>query len=325
MKIIFLSKYFYPNIGGVEKHVFEVSKELIKQKHKIIVITLRNNQKLKREQIYKGIRIVRLSNSNSKYVIWKNMWKAREILKKADIIHCHDVFFWYLFLRLLWPLKKVYTTFHGWEEVYPIPIKNILMHKLAEKLCNGSICVGDYLKKWYGHKPEFVTYGGVTDLCYDRSINPFIKKPSEVIFIGRLERVNAIEEYLKSLKIIKEKYSLKVTFVGDGKFKRKAEKIGKVTGLIKNICPYLKRNAYIFASSYLTIWEALNCGRLVLAIYNNPVKKDYLGMFSAVKAINIFSSGRELEEGLNKLKKTKVNIPSWGQVTKLYLDLWKKN
>ena len=37
--ILFLTRSFYPNIGGVEKHVLELSKELIKRGYRITVIT----------------------------------------------------------------------------------------------------------------------------------------------------------------------------------------------------------------------------------------------------------------------------------------------
>jgi hypothetical protein len=43
------------------------------------------------------------------------MWNNRDLIKEADIIHCHDVFFWYLPFRFLFPQKKVYIPFHGYE------------------------------------------------------------------------------------------------------------------------------------------------------------------------------------------------------------------
>jgi len=37
--------------------------------------------------------------------------KNRQLLQNADIIHCHDVFYWYLPFRFLYPHKPVFTPF----------------------------------------------------------------------------------------------------------------------------------------------------------------------------------------------------------------------
>ena len=39
VRILFLTRSFYPSIGGVEKHILELSKVLIAKGHKISVIT----------------------------------------------------------------------------------------------------------------------------------------------------------------------------------------------------------------------------------------------------------------------------------------------
>ena len=39
MKILFLTRSFYPNVGGVEKHILEVSKALTKRGHIVTVVT----------------------------------------------------------------------------------------------------------------------------------------------------------------------------------------------------------------------------------------------------------------------------------------------
>ena len=39
MNVLFFAKSFYPNIGGVEKHLLEISNRLIEKGFKITVIT----------------------------------------------------------------------------------------------------------------------------------------------------------------------------------------------------------------------------------------------------------------------------------------------
>src|SRR3989344_872420 len=119
MKIVFLARRFYPDIGGVEKHVYEISKRLIKKGHKVTVITQSEGDKDELD----GIRIVRIDkaskNSSEKLHIWKWMLSNRKLFTEANVVHSHDVFFWYLPLKLLFPSKKSFITFHGYE-TYPI-------------------------------------------------------------------------------------------------------------------------------------------------------------------------------------------------------------
>ena len=319
MTIVFLSRYFWPRVGGVERHVLEVGQELVKLGHQITVITLKHDPKLPGSQTHRGLKIIRLPYSNSKWGIWREVWQKRQFLKTADIVHCHDVFFWYLPFRFLLTNKPVFTTFHGWEGVYPIPTKNILAHRLAEKLSRGNICIGDYLPIHYGTKADFISYGAVTLSYSDRAM----KVLQEIIFIGRLEKENAIEEYLAAIKLIRQKYHLPVTFVGDGQYRRQAARLGRVTGMVTNIKPYLNRPAAILASSYLTIWEALAYNRPVFSLYQNQLKKDYLEKFPAAGSINISGSAEELVGQLKEPKKIKEILPTWKQVVRQYLDLWK--
>lgn len=321
MTILFLSKFFYPHIGGVERHVEAVGQELTKLGHKITVVTLKHESKLPDYQTYRGIKIIRLPYSTSKWGIWKNLWPHRQLIKTSDIIHCHDVFFWYLPFRFMYPFKPVFTTFHGWEGKFPVPFKNIVLRKIWEKLSSGSICVGDYLTTWYKTKPDFVTYGAVYKSICDRQPDYIAK---QVIFIGRLEKDLGLAEYLPALKIIKKKFKIKVTFVGDGPMRQQCARIGRVTGMVKNLETYLNQSPVVFASSYLTIWQALAAGCPVYSLYHNPLKKDYLEKFPAAANIHIAGSAKELLNQFNQPLPLCRHFPSWEDVAKLYLNLWQK-
>jgi len=146
MNILFLVQHKWPHVGGVEKHVYEVSKRLKESGQKVNIIS---EEDIKCPKIkYLGL-----------LYIWFWFFKNINLIKKSDIVHCHDVFIWYLPFRFLFPKKPVYTTFHGWEGKYPIPFKNIFLKRLANKLSMGSIVVGKYIEKWYGIKGDIITYG----------------------------------------------------------------------------------------------------------------------------------------------------------------------
>ena len=336
MNIIFFAKYYFPHIGGVEKHAREVAELLVKKGHQVSVFTLKHESKLTDIETKGGVKILRLPYSENKFSIWKNLLQKKHLIKKADIIHCHDVLFWYLPFKLLYFFKKVFVTFHGWEGKYPIPFKYKFIRKINEILASGNICIGDYLPIHYGTKANFISYGGVSFPWDDRPTKMMSKKINQITFIGRLEKDLGLPEYFKALNKIKRKHKLKVTFVGDGSLKKQAKKIGQVTGFVKDIKPYLKTNSFVFASSYLTILEALSIGRPVFALYQNQLKKDYLTKFTGAKYINTSGSADELlnqvtsnlqGESLKALKARKAQkfakIQTWDKVINIYLKLWK--
>jgi len=337
MNIIFFSRLYYPHVGGVEKHAREVAERLSKKNHQVTVITQNHEKKLPEIEIKGGVKILRLPYSENKFIIWKNLLTIKKYIKNADIIHCHDVFFWYLPFKLIFPTKKVFTTFHGWEGIFPIPRKNILARKISEKLSCGNICIGDYIKKHYSTKPDFVSYGGVGLKNINHSARD-INNKNQVTFIGRLEKDLGLDEYLKALITLKEKHNFKITFVGDGAYRKQAEKIGKVTGLVKDITPFVSQPTIILSSSYLTIMESMALGRPVFSLYQNNLKKDYLKLFPGKKHMWIAGSANELVSQINnylqgptlkvrkQLQKAKnfAKDQTWDKVVNIYLNLWKK-
>ena len=162
MNIVFLTRLYSPHIGGVEKHVYEISKRLKNKGDRITIIT--ENHGWKDEDNINGLKIVRIHVGKEgmlkKFKVWIEIWKHMSILSNADIIHCHDVFFWILPYKMFLLRKKIYVTFHGYES-FPISYKARIQRKIAERLTSGNICIGDFISKWYKTIPTYVSYGGV--------------------------------------------------------------------------------------------------------------------------------------------------------------------
>lgn len=330
MNILFLSRRFYPDVGGVEKHVFEIGKRFAKEGDRVVVITQSQGE----EGEIKGIEIKRINktsrNLSEKLHIWKWMFKNRKLIHDADVVHAHDVYFWYLPFRFMFPFKKSFVTFHGYE-TYPIKKKAIIIRKISEYLADGNIIVGDFIKKWYKTKPNFVIYGGV-EISDNQA--KLVKKESAV-FIGRLDGHTGILEYTKAIDLIKNSIpNFKFTIVGDGELKSKLIK-QNITGFKKNSLGYLRKSNFAFASRYLSILEALANKKLVFAQYDNPVKEDYLKMAPFSKFIVICKSPEEIavkvlyylkhskeEEGLKQSGFEWVKNRSWDNVMFIYKRLW---
>lgn len=329
MTIIFLSPSFYPQIGGVEKHAFEIAKRLNK-KHKVIVITEGGKNS---HEITKGLEIYRfyfgVNNKFKKFRIWKKLLQKRKLFFKADIIHCHDVFFWYLPIRLIFPRKRVFTTFHGYEVRYPPEFKALFIRKLSEKLSLGNICVGDYIEKWYGTKPTFITYGGVDKVHNKNKRNKNYKHRLKILFIGRIEEDTGVPIYYEVLKRLK-KYEFIVC--GDGSQRHKFEKFGKVLGFVRNMDNVIEKSDIVFSSSYLSILTALSFKKTVFSVYQNPLKRDYLKMAPFSKWIFISDNAGDLVRKMDRNEKERhiktengynwVRKQTWDDILKIYLRLY---
>lgn len=337
MNILFLSRLFYPHIGGVEKHVYQLSKQLMKKGHKIIVIAEKHEKKLKNKEVLERIEIYRIPIKNKnwfkKFNLWFWLFKNRTLIEKADIIHCHDVFFWYLPFKLFFPKKKVFTTFHGYES-YPLLKKAVIVRKISEILSSGNICVGEFMKKWYHAKPDYVSYGAV------ERVKPVIKaiKDDSAVFIGRLDEQTGILTYLKAVEILRKKIGNFVfTIVGDGNLKNQIGKEHKLLGFKKEATKYLYRHNFAFVSRYLSILEAMLAKKLIFAVYDNPIKEDYLRMTPFAKWIIIKDDPKELAQKIEyylknqKEKDKKINDAyewvlgqTWNKMSDMYLQLWQK-
>lgn len=359
MTILFLSRLFYPHIGGVEKHVMEISKILASKGHKVIVIS--ENVPESHNDSYQSnsssaTSVGKLKNLESynidpgkddwfkKFRIWRQLWKHRKLIRTADVVHCHDVFFWYLPFRFLLPFKKVYTTFHGYEGNNIPNKKAIFMHKLSEKLSYGNICVGDFLKKWYGTNPTFITYGAVDFQIinkYKTKNKNTNKQYNKIIFFGRLETQTGIMKYVESLKILKNKgVNLELDIYGEGslkgalnRYKKKYNLKLNLKGLIMNIESVLNNYEYVFCSGYLSILESMAFRKHISAEYENAIKKDYLQMTPFADFISISKEAIEIAEDVEEhlIRKNKLMVENaydwvknqtWNKMVDTYLKLW---
>lgn len=331
----------------------EVSKRLMERGHKVTVVSesFTSEESLRQAQghrprcfspeVFKGpIYHIPVGKNEKlkKFQIWWWLWKNRNLINEAEIVHCHDVFYWYLPYRFLFPKKPVFITFHGWEGKYPVPKRFILARKIWEKLCWGNICVGDYLKKWYGTKADFVTYGGVAGKEEQMGQRRQRGQGGEIkiVFVGRLEKDIGLPIYFKVLEILKkEKIKFEIEFYGDGSLRKEAEKYGKVFGFVENVMERIAHADIVFASSYLVVLEALSLRKAVVSVWDNQLKKNYLLLSPFEDLIISGSESKEVAEKIINLLKSQKEVEkltdrgyrwareqTWKKVADLYLRLW---
>lgn len=315
----------------MEKQLNELSKRLIKKGFEITIITEKFNETLKDRETINGIKVVRFSYPKIKFLglfhIW--LWFLRNIyyIKQADIVHTHGVFVWYWPLRLLFPKKPIYTTFHGWEGIYPIPRKNILLRKIAAKLSLGNICVGKFIEKHYGIKAGKIIY---TSVDMPRKVK-LTKEKKSLVYVGRLDEDTGLQQILEALSYLK---GFKVDFCGDGPLRKECERYGTIHGFV-NPGPYFEKAMICLSPGHTSILEAFTYRCLVITTYNNPVKGDYLKMTPFSKWIVVRKSPREMAEKIKYYSKYPekakpmiekaynwVKTQNWDNATNFYLELW---
>lgn len=311
MKVLFLTRLYWPHIGGVEKHVREISIRVKEKGYEVIIITEKYQKDLKNTEIKNDIKIKRVAYPKVKYLgllyIWVWLFKNRSLIKQADIVHCHDVFMWYLPFGFLYRFKPLFTTFHGWEGIWPIPIKNILLKRLAAKLSRGSICVGRYIEKHYRIKSNFVTYGAVDNiLVYTKAPR---KQKNNILYVGRLESDTGLNIFLQWLSNHR-KYS--VIFCGDGRLRKICESFGKVYGFIDPFS-FLVKAEYCVPAGYLSALEAMAAKCKIKLFWTNPLKKDYWFMTPFYR----FITKEKVSEAFEWVREQ-----NWDTTTEVYLELW---
>lgn len=333
MKIVFLARYFWPHVGGVEKQVLELSRRMIQRGHQVTVVTIGYERGLPKTEKLDGIKIIRFTPLAIKYLglisIWIWMIGHREIFKNADIVHAHSVLIWYWPLKILLPTKPVYVTFHGWEGFYPIPKKNILIRKIDALLARKNITIHDYAVKHYGTPADKIMYTAV-DMPKHPAGN---KNYRQLVYVGRLDKDTGLKKILKALDDLK---NFQVDFCGDGPLAVECAKYGRVHGWVDPATFY--RKAFICLSPGVTsILEAFSYKCLVATTYNNPVKKDYLLMTpfkawivvknsprSLAKAIKFYAKNRVLAEVKIKAAQEWAKTQGWENTVKLYRELWQR-
>jgi glycosyltransferase involved in cell wall biosynthesis len=352
LKVLFITPRFYPEIGGVEKHCYMVTQELSKHGIQVNVITGSLDHKLLPKERQNNLQIYRIffkkKNNRNLFTIlnlvkpWIFLLKNFQILIRNDIIHLHDfqTFLW-LCPFLIFFKKNIFITFHGFES-YPISRYSRVIRKIAEQTLAGSICVGDFIIKWYGAKPEYITLGASE--IHSLLTNPVDKA---AVFVGRLTNDSGVLDLIKAIEILKKNYAIQLSLhiCGDGQLRKTIEETAKdcgleihIHGFVTTPKEYVISSRYVFATGYLSILEAMTLKKPVFSFYNNPLKRDYLYSFpEAEKLMVIASSPEDLAEKIFRAVENpdQTNLlvehayefaceQTWDKVANLYLKLYRE-
>lgn len=319
MKALIITESYLPKLGGVEKHIALTKPYLEKAGFELDIFN--KSEVFKNRQLKKFLGLMQ---------VWLALTKQIKLIKKADIIFIHDVFIYYLPLRIIFPKKKVVTVFHGWEKIYPIPFKNVLYKQLAQKLSNKTISIGSYINKYYRltDKNNYLSYGAVEFPSTEVRLGQ--KEKNSFVYVGRLEKDTGLPIFLEFLNILSaKKIIFSVKFCGDGPMKKDCLQYGEPLGFV-DVKKYLEKAEVCFAGGYLSILEAMAYKNIVLSAFDNQLKKDYLLSSPFAKSIICADQAQTLFKNYFNLKNKQKLIEenyqlarkhSFEKLTNLYIQV----
>jgi len=258
MKILMMTDYFYPHVGGVEKVVFDLSSRLVAHGHEVIVLTF-NIPQTKEEEIFHGIKIVRLNAFDFSKVfgfqcaISVNIFsKLKKIVNefKPDIIHTHNHFFFNTLIGML--VKKHYkictiTTLHSGSVKdisgkLAILIKTYgkiigrLINNNSELVITGSEKLLENGKKLGINSNKIVIIPNAVDLSFFRQNRTYSSTPRKVLFVGRLFSLKGPHLLIEAARlVIKRIPDTQFLIVGNGPMRKKLVDLVKSYNLSKNV------------------------------------------------------------------------------------------
>ena len=245
MKIAQVCPRFYPYHGGVETHVYEISKRLSKW-FDVEILTTDPSGALKKEEKLDCITIRRFKSyapSNAYYFSPELFKFLKRNSKKYDIVHIHNYHSLTSFFGALAKTKnKLIFTPHYHRKAHSVfrnllifPYSILLGRKIFER-ADEIVCVSEYEKKLLLNsfkisKDIFVIPNGVNFEEF-KKIKSIKKDEKTILYVGRIEKYKGVQYLVEVLSVLQD---WKLIIVGRGQYKPKVIELAKKLGVLNRI------------------------------------------------------------------------------------------
>ncbi|GIY07826.1 n-acetylglucosaminyl-phosphatidylinositol biosynthetic protein [Caerostris darwini] len=233
-RICMVSDFFYPNTGGVESHIYQLSLCLLKKGHKVIVITHAYGNRKGIRYLTNGLKIYYIPvwvvyNQCTLPTLFTTFPLVRNILlrEKISIVHGHSAFSALAHEAMLHAktmgLKTVFTdhSLFGFADASAIITNKLLQMCLS--VCNHVICVSHTGKENTALRanvhPNVISVipNAVDTVIFKPDLNKSLKSTVTVVVISRLVYRKGIDLLAGVIPIICSRHP-EVNFLigGDG-------------------------------------------------------------------------------------------------------------
>lgn len=280
---------FGKSFGGVEFHIFNIIKNINKDKFKIYIITRKNSTFDKKIIDLKNIYDIDIYSLN---ICIRDIFRIRNIIKKnkIEVVHTHGILSSFIYSIIKAKNVRFIVTVHGYN-YYDRMNRNRLVRLLFDKMevkslkrCDMCIAVSNDIKRYIlnrhidGHKIVVVNNGiEIKKLNDKKGKNKKIKIKS----LGRLEKVKGYDVLIEAIKLLNERMGIQVECEIAGIGTERAalnelikkfnlQKQCKLVGFVEDVNAFLQ-NADIYVQPSLiesfgmSILEAMNNNVVVIA------------------------------------------------------------
>jgi len=346
VKVAQICPRFYPDIGGVETHVYEISRRLAKE-FEVEVLTTDPSGKLPKVEEFEDFTVRRFRSFAPGDAYYFSLELYRFLKKNSsdyDLIHAHN---YHAFPALFAALSKresklVFTPhYHGYGHGF---FRNLLhrpyklLGKIIFKKAEAVICVSNYekrlvLKNFGVNKSKIhVIPNGINIEEFEGIDKVKVRKDNglkRILFVGRIEKYKGLDYVVRALKHLPESFILEA--VGKGSYKPRIVKLAKEIGVIDRIKfyrdlsreelirKYAEADVFVLLSKHeaygIAVAEALAAKTPCIVAKTSALSEwvDNRNVFGLNHPISI-EELTDLIEKVSRIGVEDVKIPSWDAV-----------
>lgn len=299
MKIVLVSDYYLPYVGGgVERVVEELARNLVTFGHEVRVLTF-NPDGWPAREMSEGIEIVRVPAVNLQPVVGVPAalnagLRLRRYLEDADVIHTHNLFFLLSLLTVLSrPKSPIITTMHVGSLAHLTgamgTFGRLYERSVGRYILRRSSAVTAVSNSVAHHAANLGTDTPIHVIPNTVDVGRFRPAPEpdepygsgqSVLFLGRFSRNKGPHHLIEAIpRVVSAVPDASFEFVGQGPLqefltKRMAD-LGlngnaRLRGKVPDVVPVLQRASVVTRPSLtegmpLAVMEAMACGKPVVA------------------------------------------------------------
>lgn len=355
MNILMVWARFFPEMGGIETHIHEVSQRLIEAGHQVMVLTTDRSGRLPAHDSAGGIEVIRVR-------AWprsRDWYIAPGILKtilsrRWDVVHVqgyHTFVPLFAMLAALMSRQTYVLTFHsgGHSSPFRNAIRRFQWRLLAPLARRADALIGV-------SRSEVTRFSDGMAIPSTRfrmirngaelpqgAAEPVQENPNLIISLGRLERYKGHHRVIAAMpEILRQRPNARLDIIGAGPFEHELKRMVDQAGLGQAVRIFawdprdrigLARHLatcglFVLLSDYeahpVAVMEALGLGRKVLTTYDSGFAElADLGWLATVPpAADGNAIARAVLERLAAPPMPQVTLPSWDEAVAALLEVY---
>ena len=225
MKIAQVCHRYFPNVGGVERHVQEIAERLA-ERHEVEVITADRSGGLPESEVVNGVMVTRFrsfSPGNAYFVapmIYSYIKKSR-----FDVVHAHNYHALPALFAALAKEDEVFVFNPHYHGAGSTPFRDLLNRpykNLGSRIFDKSdkiICDSNYERKLvernFEIKDDIEVIPSGVDLEKIRSAKPLGLDEEFMLYLGRLDRYKNVQSAIRAMRYLPEDFHFYIGGTGD--------------------------------------------------------------------------------------------------------------